>query len=278
MTQDLTRLPPGTIVPISDPSIAPMVVMTPESEITAATRIATQLARIIEKQKLYKQIGNKKHVYVEAWTAIAALRGCTPREVSNERQEDGSYIAVVELVNSRDHVLGIASAECGGPEEMLWHKRAPYARRSMAATRATSKVCRLCFAWIMVLAGYAGTPAEEMDGVAPQTPLDPAAKGSNQAPAASGAPWDGNLPVTFGKYKAGAKEGGPDGKKWNETPSAYLAWLLSNSDNETIKDMAAKEVGRRAKAESSVAQSPSEDLPFEGPPTPDDDDRYGHGP
>ena len=266
------------------PPIRAVIVPTgsPESDITAATRIATQLARIIEKQELYKQIGNKKHVYVEAWTAIAALRGCTPREVSNERQEDGSYVAVVELVNSRGHVLGIASAECGGPEEMLWQKRAPYARRSMAATRATSKVCRLCFAWIMVLAGYAGTPAEEMDGVAlPQDPQNPGAKGSNQAPEASGALWDGNLPVNFGKYKAGAKEGGEDGKKWNEIPSAYLKWLLDNSDNETIQDMAAKEVGRRAKAESSVAQppntNPSEDLPFEGPPTPEDDDRYGHG-
>lgn len=32
----------------------------------------------------------------------------------------------------------------------------------MAQTRATSKACRLAFSWIMQLAGYAVTPAEEM--------------------------------------------------------------------------------------------------------------------
>lgn len=35
----------------------------------------------------------------------------------------------------------------------------------MAITRATGKVCRNAFAWVMALAGYETTPAEEMDGV-----------------------------------------------------------------------------------------------------------------
>jgi hypothetical protein len=150
--------------------------------------------------------------------------------------------------------------------------------RGHAHTRAHNRA-------VSNLVGFGEVSAEEVphdfDGVAPQTPPNPVARGSNQAPAASGAPWDGNLPVTFGKYKAGAKEGGEEGKKWNEIPGGYLEYLLSHSTNETIKDMVAKEVGRRAKAESSVAQppntSPSEDLPFDGPPTPEDDDRYGHG-
>jgi hypothetical protein len=32
----------------------------------------------------------------------------------------------------------------------------------MAQTRATGKACRLAFSWIMSLAGYEPTPAEEM--------------------------------------------------------------------------------------------------------------------
>jgi hypothetical protein len=37
--------------------------------------------------------------------------------------------------------------------------------RSMAQTRACAKALRNVLAWIVVLAGYAPTPAEEMDGV-----------------------------------------------------------------------------------------------------------------
>lgn len=61
-----------------------------------------------------------------------------------------------------------ASAECGSDDEKdrygkaIWANRPKYARRSMAQTRATGKACRLAFSWIMSLAGYEVTPAEEM--------------------------------------------------------------------------------------------------------------------
>ena len=64
--------------------------------------------------------------------------------------------------------IGRASAECGSPDELdrhgkpVWSSRPRYARRSMAQTRATGKACRLAFSWIMALAGYEPTPAEEM--------------------------------------------------------------------------------------------------------------------
>jgi hypothetical protein len=131
-----------------------------------AQSIADPLAEIINKRKLYKVIGQKKHVFVEGWTTLATMLGALPVEISNVPNEDGSYVAKVELRRTTDQaVLTGASGECGGPNEALWQKRPPYARRSMAATRATGKACRLAFSWIMTLAGYAPTPAEEMDGV-----------------------------------------------------------------------------------------------------------------
>jgi hypothetical protein len=82
------------------------------------------------------------------------------REVSTT-ETDGIYVAVVELVRMNDGAcISRASAECG--EEKPWNTRAKYARRSMAQTRATGKACRLAFSWIMSLAGYEVTPAEEM--------------------------------------------------------------------------------------------------------------------
>lgn len=135
--------------------------------LTTATAMATALAGVIERQKLYTNIGGRSHVRVEGWTTLATMLGCTPREVANEALADGSYVATVELVRMRDGaVISRATSECG-MDEPTWASRARYARRSMAATRATGKACRLAFSWIMALAGYDPTPAEEMPHAEP---------------------------------------------------------------------------------------------------------------
>jgi hypothetical protein len=135
---------------------------TPAALVSGASLMATTLAEVIERQKLYSMIQGRKHVRVEGWTTLAVMLGCTAREVENVAHEDGSYIATVELVRMSDGVVvARASAECG-MDERTWADRARYARRSMAATRATGKACRLAFSWIMALAGFEATPAEEM--------------------------------------------------------------------------------------------------------------------
>jgi hypothetical protein len=50
-------------------------------------------------------------------------------------------------------------------DEKNWATKPEFQLRSMAQTRACAKALRNAFAWIPVLAGYEGTPAEEMDGV-----------------------------------------------------------------------------------------------------------------
>lgn len=140
--------------------------------ITSATEMATSLAAIINDRGLYKNIQGKDYVVVEGWTTLATMCGLMPREVACENIGDGVYVAVVALVRISDGVeLTRASAECGAPDELdrngvpLWSARPQYARRSMAITRATSKVCRIALSWVMTLAGYAPTPAEEMTTV-----------------------------------------------------------------------------------------------------------------
>jgi hypothetical protein len=131
--------------------------------IESARQMATALADIINKQNLYKSIQGRDHVLVDGWTTAAALCGLMPREVGCENIE-GVYVAVVSLVRINDGVeLTRASAECGGDGDEIWQKRAAYARRSMAITRATSKACRIALSWVVTLAGYSGTPAEEME-------------------------------------------------------------------------------------------------------------------
>lgn len=79
---------------------------------------------------------------------------------------------------------GGTSVEDPGPAELIWEKQGDgksrpkkermligteqvpqFQLRSMAQTRAGAKALRNALAWVVVLAGYRPTPAEEMDGV-----------------------------------------------------------------------------------------------------------------
>lgn len=144
---------------------------TPHDVIVQATIIAKELAKLIKDNRLSRQIQGREYVYVEGWSTMGAMLGVLPREVFAIRNADGSYEATVELIRITDGaVIGRASAFVGMDEKdrsgkLTWGNRPEYARRSMAVTRATGKAYRLGFSWIMGLAGYAPTPAEEMDDV-----------------------------------------------------------------------------------------------------------------
>ncbi len=160
----------------------------PREVIKAATEEANVLAEVIDSRKLYSVIQGKKFVKVEGWVTLATLRGCLPREVAVHEMEEGRYVAEVELIRMSDGmVLTRASAECGGDGDNTWKARPANARRSMAITRATGKACRVAFSWVMALAGYEVTPAEEMDhiGASQQEPLrtDPAPREAPHPPA-----------------------------------------------------------------------------------------------
>jgi hypothetical protein len=136
--------------------------------VAGAAELASQLAIVIAKQNLATVIKGKRFVNVEGWTTLATMLGVTAREVCTVESE-GVYVATVELVRMSDgYCISKASAECGSPDELdkygkpIWSTRPRYARRSMAQTRACGKACRLAFSWIMSLAGYEVTPAEEM--------------------------------------------------------------------------------------------------------------------
>lgn len=134
----------------------------PEDQVLKATQIANALYKVIEKQKLFTVIQGKKYVRVEAWELLGTFLGILPRERSIQRLEDGSYEASVDLIRATDGVVvGGASAICG-VDEKRWANAEQYARRSMAFTRAVGKAYRSSFSWIVSLAGYQPTPAEEM--------------------------------------------------------------------------------------------------------------------
>lgn len=154
----------------------------PDDVVAIATGMAKTLANIINSRKLYTVISGRKYVRVEGWTTLGAMLGILPREVEVVEQENGDFLATVELIRASDGVVIGRASSIVSSDEKLWKMRERYARRSMAVTRATGKAYRLGFSWIIALAGYEPTPAEEMPqgdekyGVEPEFEGEPQAK------------------------------------------------------------------------------------------------------
>lgn len=155
--------------------------------IEVASTIARKLADVIRGRKatgndpgqppLYATIKGRDYVKVEGWTTMAAMLGVVVREVVTREHPDvdGEFVSTVEAIRISDGaVLGRATHRCGAADDRPWCDRPRYARSSMALTRATGKVLRVLFSWIMPLAGYEVTPAEEM-------PNDDGNSGSSRA-------------------------------------------------------------------------------------------------
>jgi len=188
----------------------------PAGVIEEASTIAKQLANIVNSRKLYSTISGRKYVKVEGWTTLGAMLGVLPREVETHRIDNG-WQSTVELIRANDgQVIGRGSAICT-TDERNWSDREDFAVRSMAITRATGKAYRLGFSWVMALAGYEPTPAEEMDSL-------PAPRRESHKTRRK--PQSNGDTVNFGKYQ---------GKSWQwvlQNDRDYLVWLRNNSDYE----------------------------------------------
>lgn len=132
----------------------------PAEVLIRATEVADALQPVIERKKLFANIHGKKHITVEGWTTLGAMLGVTPVCLWT-RQLDNGWEARVEARTLDGRVIGAAEAQCTRAEPM-WKSRDDYALRSMAQTRATSKALGSVLRFVVTLAGYAGTPAEEM--------------------------------------------------------------------------------------------------------------------
>lgn len=155
----------GEIVPYEPPAQTPTLFGTtdPEAVVEAATRAARPLAQVIRDQKLSVKIGPSEHVRVEGWTLLGSMLGVFPICVWTRKIEgdDGGWEARVEARTRDGALVGAAEAECLYAEK-TWANRDDYALRSMAQTRATSKALRQPLGFIVSLAGFSATPAEEM--------------------------------------------------------------------------------------------------------------------
>lgn len=127
-------------------------------------KFADDLKSIIVKRKLYTEIRGKNYVNVEGWQIAGAFTGAIPIVEKVEDLSSGStykYRAEVSLRDKDGNKVGYGVALCSNKEAK---KRTfdEYAVASMAQTRAIGKAYRAKLGWLLKIAGYETTPAEEM--------------------------------------------------------------------------------------------------------------------
>lgn len=141
----------------------------PQEVMAQATEQANALIEVVEKQHLYQKIGTKRYLEAEAWETILAYNQANPvpewvRPMTDQEGHVTGYIARVNIIK-KGQVIAAGEMPCGfddfpcrGKEGTAKHKAA----MSAAQTWALSKAARMKYAWVVVLAGFQPTPAEEV--------------------------------------------------------------------------------------------------------------------
>lgn len=152
--EELVVIESGTIAPLENPA----------AFVAGYVKVANTLSGVVREKQLFKRIGTKDHVLVEGWTLLGSMLGVFPVTVWSrpiETNDTTGWEARVEARTRDGQIVGAAEAECLR-SETTWRSRDDYALRSMAQTRATSKALRQPLGFVMTLAGFNATPAEEI--------------------------------------------------------------------------------------------------------------------
>jgi len=140
-------------------------VQSPEGVVERATQIAQALAKVVRERNLALVIAGQEYVRYPGLALLGAMLGLGAREVESYKDSEGTWHATAEIIRLADgQVVGRASA-CCSPRERNWSGKPDHMLRSMALTRAAAKAYKLLIGWILPLAGYSPTPAEEMEGL-----------------------------------------------------------------------------------------------------------------
>jgi len=160
-------------------SLRPLV-QAPEVVLQEAQRAALALQRVVAGKKKPVIFKGEQYLEFEDWQTVGKFYGlcartfeATPVEIFGVKGAK----ARAEVVDLRTgQVVGGAEAYCMRDEEN-WAGKPWFQLASMAQTRAGAKALRNVLAWVVVLAGYRPTPAEEL----PPSPV-PAVKAKVIAP------------------------------------------------------------------------------------------------
>ena len=169
------------IVEVKKEALPDYAILNPEIpmsvKVGVATNVANTLAPLVRAQGLAITGLNKKnpdaeYVVVEGWEVLGTFLGIVPvttiiGEIKNKQENVVGYRARATLYQNpiieNDEIVGgtvIARAEAQADKSGF--QKDLFSIASMAQTRALGKAFRMGLSWIMKMAGFEGTPAEEM--------------------------------------------------------------------------------------------------------------------
>jgi len=147
------------------------------AKVEVATNVANTLAPLVRNQGLVVKGLNKnnkeaEYVMVEGWEVLGTFLGIVPvttiiEDVKNDKGRIVGYKARATLYQNpiieNDEIVGgtvISRAEAQADKSGF--QKELFSIASMAQTRALGKAYRMGLSWIMKMAGFEGTPAEDM--------------------------------------------------------------------------------------------------------------------
>ena len=160
------------------------VVQTLPIDLERGAAIARQLRDYLRQARMTVRLPRGgEHVRIEGWQVLCHMCNLPlPSIVSVRREErENGYCYIAEAVlqyGEREYrAYGICASD-----EPNWRGKPEFQLASMAQTRAAGKVLRLLLGWIVTLAGYEPTPAEEMvhEPTPPNTPTPTAPQSGTQ--------------------------------------------------------------------------------------------------
>ena len=136
----------------------------PAETLADAQRAAVALQEVIRRKAKPVIFNGEQYLEFEDLQTVGRFYGVTAKVEAVDPVTFGHVagfraIAVAVLADGR--VISRAIAYCTD-DEPTWRGKPLFQRASMAQTRACAKVLRNVLAWVVVLAGYRPTQAEEM--------------------------------------------------------------------------------------------------------------------
>lgn len=166
MSNELTNIDTNTGEIIEAESTQELIVIRPPQIILdEATVVAKALKQRIDQKLKPVKFNGETYLEYEDWQLVAKFYGLTAKVLETKYVEYGEAKgfearAVVFKIGSGEKISA-AEAICLD-DENNWKKKPLFQLKSMAQTRACAKALRNVLAWVVVLAGYKPTPAEEM--------------------------------------------------------------------------------------------------------------------
>jgi hypothetical protein len=163
-----------TLAPVNQPTATlnntalPMT-SSPEMVLDFAHRAAKALTAVVNSKPKKCIINGEQFISFEDWQTIARFYN-TSIGVSWTRsviKKDSIFGYEARAVAYKDgNIISSAEASCSR-EEKAWANKPTFQIKSMSQTRAMAKCLRSVFGWVVVLAGYKPTPAEEIIDTVP---------------------------------------------------------------------------------------------------------------